>query len=160
MPEAKSLQSGFSLVEVIVTVFILAMATSFIVVTLPQNPSPLVREAKRLQAFLELATKQSRTGGLPLGLIAEETGYSLAVWRNGEWNHITGTGHTLGHGIRLASYPEDAPDAREVPETWPVAMFDPIGAATALQFELRQDRRQVSVRLREDGSADLDDDNG
>jgi general secretion pathway protein H len=157
MPGQNGLQSGFSLVEVMVTVFILAMATSFVVVTLPPNPSPLLREAKRFEAFVELAAKRSRVGGLPIGLVAGEVEYSLVVWRDEQWNAIIGTSHELDEGIVLGVSTQTV---SERPENWPVVVFDPLGAATPTKLELHQAGQKVSVWLHEDGSAMLDQDNG
>ena len=78
---------GFSLVELMVVVCILAvLSAAFVVGVTPTEGARAEREARRLAALLELAAAEARASGEMLAWSAERSGYSF--WRKseeGEW---------------------------------------------------------------------------
>jgi general secretion pathway protein H len=63
----RSLQQGFTLLELMVVVAIIALATATVSLALPDsNRDRLETEALRLSALLESARAQSRTSGVPV----------------------------------------------------------------------------------------------
>jgi general secretion pathway protein H len=67
LPRSSSLQQGFTLLELMVVVAIVALATAGVSLTLRDNDgSRLETEALRLSALLESARAQSRSSGVPV----------------------------------------------------------------------------------------------
>ena len=58
-----SSQSGMSLVEVLVALFILALASAAIVMTLPRQPSRLDREVARLELAIDRLADEAIASG-------------------------------------------------------------------------------------------------
>lgn len=78
-PEAPHLrQRGFTLLELLVVLSVVAVATAGVSMALP-NPAAtqLEREAQRLSALLEAARAQARTTGVAVRWRAEPGGFSL-----------------------------------------------------------------------------------
>ena len=63
MKLSSSSQSGMSLVEVLVALFILALASAAIVMTLPRQPSGLDRELARLEDAIERISDEAISSG-------------------------------------------------------------------------------------------------
>ena len=78
---------GFTLIEVIVVVFIIAVLSSgFVIVAMPGDTELAQRDARRLAALLEAAMAESRASGLSVAWAPEHKGYSF--WYradDGEW---------------------------------------------------------------------------
>lgn len=152
-PQARN-QSGFSLVEVLMTVFVLAMVTGIVVVTLPRMTSPLMQEAKRFQAVAELGRQQARVGGLPLGLRVEEQTYGLSVWRDQRWEPVTETEYKVRRDIQLLNQSPQSEGER--PEGWPAVVFDPLAGVDVSQFEMRQSRERIIIEINAEGDVELE----
>lgn len=70
---------GFTLLELMVVVALIALATATVTLGLPDsNRSRLETEALRLGAVLDAARAQSRTSGVPLLWQPTDSGFSLA----------------------------------------------------------------------------------
>jgi len=78
---------GFTLIEVIIVVFIIGLMSALAVVALtPSSASTADREARRLMALLELASAEARTSGNSFAWSAEGSRYTF--WtrsEDGEW---------------------------------------------------------------------------
>lgn len=147
-------QAGFSLVEMLMTVFVLSLVTGLIMATLPANPPPALREARRLEAQIETAMLEARTGGRKLGLVVMKEGYFLAVWRDGKWQELPGSAYQLRGPVRLLevdSPPRDEPR----PDGWPALVFDPLFGTGRAQFEFLDTGRAVRVEIGPEGQARL-----
>lgn len=71
-------QRGFTLLELMVVVSIIALATTAVSLSLPDaNSDRLETEALRLSALLESARAQSRTSGVPVYWRATEQGFEF-----------------------------------------------------------------------------------
>jgi general secretion pathway protein H len=77
-PRHSQLQSGFTLLELMVVVAIVAMATAGVSLALrDSDATQLEREALRLSALLESARAQSRTSGVPMMWRSTGTGFEI-----------------------------------------------------------------------------------
>jgi len=71
-------QAGFTLLELMVVVFIMAMASAAVVLRMRDGPSvDLERDAQRLAAVLESARAQSRMQGTPVYWRGTDAGFAL-----------------------------------------------------------------------------------
>lgn len=87
-PQTRSAQAGFTLVEMLAALTIMAMMTSVVVLTLPSDESRFRSEVRQLAARLELAAQESIVGGRQLGLTISDQGYSFQHLRGDEWELI------------------------------------------------------------------------
>ena len=85
-----SSNSGMSLVEVLVALAILALASTAIVMTMPRRETRLDREASRLEGIIERLSGEAIASGEVRGLRLEEGGYIMEVWRHGRWQALQG----------------------------------------------------------------------
>ena len=81
---------GFSLLEILVVVAIIAMLSGLVVIAaVPSEAAQADKEARRLAALVEAATAEARASGQPIAWTAERTGY--AFWQRseeGEWQRF------------------------------------------------------------------------
>lgn len=74
----RRMQGGFTLLEMMVVVAIIALATATVSLALPDsNRDRLETEALRLSALLESARAQSRTSGVPVYWHTTENGFEF-----------------------------------------------------------------------------------
>jgi type II secretion system protein H len=81
---------GFTLLEVLVVVAIIAICSGLVMISIPPGEAALAdQEARRLAALEEAATAEARASGQPIAWTAERTGYSF--WQRseeGEWQRF------------------------------------------------------------------------
>lgn len=142
MRRIASSQSGMSLVEVLVALFILALASAAIVMTLPRQASRIDREVARLEQAIERLSDESVSSGEVRGLRLQDTGYSALAWRADEWVFLDRTFRRLTPPVTLS-----VSRAESHPPGWPDIMADMTGVVTARDFILADgaDQRRVSV---------------
>lgn len=102
MPAARDPQSGLTLVEVLVVIAVIGVATGAAMMGLngaDRNARPQA-EAVRLARHLSLAVDEALVSGLPLQLIWDEGGYAFVQWREADWRPAAVPGLALRHDIR------------------------------------------------------------
>lgn len=106
-------QSGFTLLEVMVTVMLIGIITTFAVLSLRggSDTERLAREAKRLAALLTLSHQEAILSGEQHGVRFSETGYTFLNRVNQEWllpaNSSILTEYQLPKDLKLALWVED-----------------------------------------------------
>lgn len=71
-------EGGFTLIEMLVALAIVAVGISMAVIALQADPRGVVREeGDRLAALLGLASEESSVGGMPLAWVGRESGYEF-----------------------------------------------------------------------------------
>ena len=85
--------SGFTLIEVMVVVVIIAVLSSMVVIaTMPGDAALAEKEARRLAALLELAYAEARASGQGVAWSPEQGGYSFwQMTEDGEWRRFPDT---------------------------------------------------------------------
>lgn len=101
MCSVRKTEDGFSLVEILIALFIMALASAMIVMAIPAGRDPLDAEADRFEAVLSRAADQSISRGQAHGIRFEETSYRLYVRMNGRWVPARGGEATLPDGMTL-----------------------------------------------------------
>jgi general secretion pathway protein H len=158
--------SGFTLIEVLVALVIMAVLAGVMVLSLSGlDPRRAEREAERLAALLTLACEQAELAGRELGVHLAASGYGFSLADGREW-----LGFAAGHRFRTRSL--DAvtlqvpglalpalPDFDEDPQ----AVCFPGGELSALDVRLRHGERVLArVRTGADGAPGIEssDDDG
>ena len=138
MTAAASSQSGFSLVEVLVALFILALASTAIVMAFPKRESRLDRETARLEVTIERIVDDAIASGETRGLRLTKTGYAVETWRRGQWVASRDAPHSFPAAFRLSVQETGA----DKPAGWPDIIADATGMAMAPAVTL-QDGSEV-----------------
>jgi general secretion pathway protein H len=143
-----SRRSGFTLLELLVVVFIVGLATALAAVTAaPGDAAIAEREARRLAALLELAIGEARASGESLAWTHEPDGY--AFWRradDGGWAPFPDwsafrrrslSGATVLREVRVEERPVRPGERMVLPPTGFVAQFAVTLAGGEAQIVLR-----------------------
>ena len=121
---------GFTLVELLVVLALVALLTGLAVLSAGTTGSPVTREARRLAASLQLAADESRLQGRVLGLRFGNDGYSYFE-------------------LIMEEPEDDAPTSYAWRLLGPGGVFAPRTWPASLQFELRINGRLVAPHLTE-----------
>lgn len=135
-------RTGFTLVELLVTLGLLAVATTLVVLSWPSDASRARDTAERLAARMTLAAQDSILRNRPVALVVDAEGYRFARLEAGRWQTIE---------QERAFGPERWPDGVSLdpaPATATmVTQFDPVGGAMPAQLRLSGGARSFEVRV-------------
>lgn len=128
---------GFTLLEVMVVVCIIAVLSSIVVIAaLPGEAALAEKEARRLAALLELASAEARASGQTIAWSPERDGYSF--WRRsdeGEWLRFPDASP-----YRQRSFGADTAIAGER------VMLSPYGLQAPLEVTISGGKAQILLR--------------
>tara|TARA_R100000365_G_C2748696_1_gene81399 strand:+ start:25768 stop:26199 length:432 start_codon:yes stop_codon:yes gene_type:complete len=131
-----------SLVEVLVALAILALASTAIVMTMPQRETRLDREVSRLEGIIERLSDEAIASGEVRGLRIAEDGYLMEVWRGGRWQALQGA-YELPKPVELKL---QQPAAQQPTKVWPDIIADETGFVTATQLLIQDGtKRRVLI---------------
>lgn len=95
-------QKGFTLLELMVVVAIIAIASAGVAIALPnQNSVSLEREAQRLASLLESARAQSRASGLLVRWKATEDGFQFEGLKSKDSAELQNLSYWTQEGIEI-----------------------------------------------------------
>ena len=136
---------GFTLVEVLLVVFIIGLASSAVVMSVPSRGSDVQEEVVRLERTLdELAARAVLTGEF-IALEMSTRRYQASRWVAGGWVPLHNGDHEIAEDVRLSVRGE--PSETNV---WTI-VFDPAGFPLETSIELRgRGEAGEIVRVRED----------
>lgn len=150
--------AGISLVEIMVALFIVGLASSFVVLNLPRTPTPLEEARRQVEDVLTTSSKLADISGEPRGIKLRQDRLEVLVFRGGEWrapNELNRLKDVVWGDDVSFSQPEDRKARRqrpdqtgdEVVELVPDIWFDPTGIATPKTFDLswKDDRYRFVV---------------
>ncbi|MCA8901113.1 MAG: prepilin-type N-terminal cleavage/methylation domain-containing protein [Hyphomonas sp.] len=142
--------AGFSLVEMVVALTIIALASVMIVGSLPRrSDESLESAAAAIEDALQDLSSQAAASGYPLGVHVEENGLYPVVWRNGEWAEATTPALRLKGDYRIGFRKTDAS-----PEGWPEFRVDPVGVFTSGEISVRSVNSEVTIKVGPGGPED------
>lgn len=136
--------AGLSLIEIMVAMFIVGLASGFVVLSLPRTPTPLAEARLVLDGLLNDQRNAAVLGGEPRGLVIDDHEIRALVYRRGEWQRPRAFAQEsvfqLPSQTELEIAGEEDPvfqtridqDAAIEPDIW----FDPSGFATEALLEL------------------------
>ena len=112
-------QRGFTLIEILVVIVLIGIITSMAVINIGGQDDTEEREARRLAAVLETASREAVIEARELGLILHDGGYRFTRLEQGEWRSDAFSQdralrrHEFAEGIRLEVSTEGLPGSRE-----------------------------------------------
>ena len=107
-------QDGFSLVEILVALLIMALASAMVVMALPSRSSSVETEAGRLEDMIDRTVEQAISRGQVYGIRVGEASYTIYTRISGRWVPAAGGEAKLPGGMTLTVLDRagDAEDAR------------------------------------------------
>ncbi|MFN7055245.1 prepilin-type N-terminal cleavage/methylation domain-containing protein [Hyphomonas sp.] len=129
--------AGFSLIEMLVALAIVGVASSLIVLTArPADPARV--EFQRLIQTAEVTAERARISGTPAGLRLSADRYEPVIWQAGDWQAVPRQARSFPGGLTLA-WTEARPARRSLeaadPDV-PQIIFDPLGHTREAQLSL------------------------
>ena len=146
-------QSGFSLVEVMVALFIMGLMAGVVILNLPERDNSLVVEGRKFAANLHMASQSSLIGQYPSGVRFNEEGYSIVKYDGEEW--MTQNTYNFGEDqtpiitLRQNGAELDMEEVRK--SDIPVIRYDTTGLATPFELSLLYGNEKVNLTGGVDG---------
>ena len=132
--------SGFTLVELLVVLVIIGLASAVVVLAIPDPEGSLQTEAERFAARAKAARDLAIVQSRPALLRIEADGYSVARRSDGAWQEAER--YDWAEGTEVEASGGEGSQSR----------FDSTGLAQPLNVALRRRDRQVVIAIGEDGS--------
>lgn len=145
-------RNGFTLVELMITIAVLALLTSVVSLTVGVSDDQPRTSAERFASRLAAARNEAVLTARPISAWVSPSGYGFDQRRAGRWVAMTErplTGDDWGSGIRLAAgSPESAGPQR--------VRFDPVGLPDRpLALLLEHEGRRVEIRINANGEVSV-----
>ncbi|MBU1271837.1 MAG: GspH/FimT family pseudopilin [Alphaproteobacteria bacterium] len=135
-------RSGFTLVELMVTVAVIGLAAGAVALSLP-DPRPAVGlEAEQFAARLSRAREEAILTNRPVAADADTAGYAFSSFDGAVWTPLNGVfiARTWGEGVASPADPVRI-------------VFDPTGVADPARVRLTRDNQSRTVTV--DGAGEV-----
>ena len=137
-------EAGFTLVELMVVLVILGLASAAVVLAMPAPGGSLETEAERLAARAKAARDEAIVEARPAALAVGQGGYTLSRRTGGAWQVVAH--HDWVEGTRAEASGTFEGRTR----------FDATGTADPLNVTLRRGNRTVAVIIGNDGTVHVE----
>lgn len=145
--------AGFTLVELLIVLAILAAAAATVVLTLPDARGQLRRQAERFAARLQHAEQEAVLTNRRIAVRVDAKGYGFRVQHAGQWQPLEAP------GLESAVWDADvAPVFQQ--ESALTARFDPAGLAEPMRLVLTLEGERVAVVLEPSGKIKVENETG
>ncbi len=156
---AKPTRNGFSLVELLVVVFVMGLLAGAVVLSLPGDSRVLRDEAERFAARTVAARDEAISSARPVALVVGSAGYYFEARSDGGWQPLDpgrfglvswkdGTAASVAGAAGDGATPGAAERQRLV--------FDPVGLASSEgRLSLRRGGETLTVEITRDGTVRL-----
>lgn len=109
-------EDGFSLVEILVALFIMALASAMVVMAMPAPRDPLESEVDRFGEVISRTLDLAITRGQARGIRVEESGYRVYTRIGGRWVPSASEVLTLPSGVTMHIVTKDNGAKDELPQ--------------------------------------------
>ena len=138
-------RSGFTLVELLMTVAILGLAAGAVVLSVPDPRPSVAQDAERFAARLQRAREEAILSNRAVAVEVSTTGYGFSVFDGAVWSPLQeGPFRTEPRAEGVAVVLTDPPLR---------LAFDPTGAADPAEIALSRDGRRIGVSV--DGAGEV-----
>ena len=141
MEHVGSSDRGFTLVEVLMVVFIIGLSASVVVMTLPARQSAFEEDAARLQRDVYAIADRAVITGIPHAIEFSISDYTGMLWQGDGWAPLAGFEGELSEDSALAF-----PDSRQR-DALPRIVFDPTGVPSQTRVELSGRQQKADIKL-------------
>ena len=154
-----SVRNGFSLVELMVVLFVMGLLAAAVVLTLPGDGRALRDEAERFAARTLAARDEAISGARPVALVVGSAGYYFERRIDAGWQPLDPARFGLvawKPGTAAAVSGGSDEGAGQGPQRQRL-VFDPVGLASSeARVRLAHGQRALAVRIARDGTVTLD----
>lgn len=144
-------RSGFTLVEVMLVMAMLALVAGAVMLALPSQTSVVRHESEMLAARLKAAATAAILGNRTIEAVIDQRGYSFAQRAAGGWQPVRQSalsGHEWPEDVRVLAGEAGSLRVR----------FDSVGTSTAARVLLVQDAARMMVSIDDAGQVRVGDD--
>lgn len=141
----RTAERGFTLIELMVVLVIVALASAAVAVSLPSGSRGLRGEATAFAARAVAARNAAIVSGRPVRVLADATGYRVEERRAGKWLPWAGK---AGRAVAWDSGTAVALDG--------AVTFDSTGLSDPATLQLTRGGRAMAVRVAADGRVFID----
>ena len=145
-------ESGFTLVELMVTLFVIGLIGSAVLLTLPERGASVTDEAEVLAARLRRAQEHAVIMNRQVDVVVDARGYRFRELGRQGWREMDADGpfavKAWGEGVSSELV---GPDARRG------VRFDPAGGANPVEIRLSRATRSAAVEVDQAGNVRIDD---
>lgn len=136
---------GFTLIELMVVLVIVALASAAVVMALPSGSAGLRQEATAFAARAVAARNAAIVGGRPVRVLADGAGYRVEERRSGRW---LPWGGKAGRPVAWARGTVATADG--------AVAFDSTGLSEPARLSLQNGARLLAVQVSADGSVNVE----
>ena len=147
-------ERGMTLIEVLTVVFIIALTSSLVVLTLPERSSEAERFTERFAQDVSRAHDRAILSGRVVGIGFARDRYRLQEWRQGEWHTVSGNSQSVPERVDIVFL--NAPETEDDEQAHPDILFDPTGVNTPTEMLVRSRGERLSVTVQADGEVQID----
>jgi general secretion pathway protein H len=138
-------ERGFTLVEMMAVMAIIALSTAVVLLVMPASRGTAPKSAEKLAARIALVRDTAVIAARPMAIAVDTDGYRFEEWRRGEW--LPAQGKTLDP-VSLDEGLSASPTGR--------LSFDQTGAADRdMMITLTLDDQRASVRIETNGTVSV-----
>lgn len=156
--DSRSGSAGFTLIEVMATLAIVALMASAVLLMSPGADSRLHAALEKFAARIDLASDQSVLMNRQLAIVATPEGYHFERLDEDGWSRLE-TVPALG----FQPWPDsDAPEVESADkledqgDSQRLARFDPLGGATAMSLRFGKSGQSWRVQIDEEGAVHVE----
>lgn len=142
--------AGMTLVEVMMVIFIIGLATTVAVMTLPPRERPEARVLREVEAALMQAQDRAVLTGEVIGLQQTETGFELLSWTGEEWLELPGGSLRMPDGVDVEILPPED-ERRTGQAALERIVFNPLGRAEPIAIAVSWQGWSQRIELNSDG---------
>ena len=142
--------AGMTLVEVMMVIFIIGLATTVAVITLPPREAAEARMLRQVETALGQAQDRAVLTGEVIGLQQTEAGFELLSWTGEEWLLLQGGLLRLPADVEVEILPpeDQRRNGRDAPAR---IVFNPLGRAEPITLSVSWRGWSERIALNTDG---------